>query len=207
MYFLLLLLPYDIVHKIHYHIRCDKSLDVFDKFYKHITYKNNALKKIVEIIIHYNILEKINENDCCKNIYNDLKIIYYSEFNRIKYNHSFWQCFLQLLSKKIMLHYNILLVNNNNTKKNNEYNYLKKSIVIWFDMCKKYNIKLGIMFKLFNSAVSSDNQFVEFKARNIIAIKNFNKFIVAPCILDNNDEFIENNIASNHLRYYLMELI
>ena len=53
MYFLLLLLPYDIVHKIHYHIRCDKSLDVFDKFYKHITYKNNALKKIVEIIIHY----------------------------------------------------------------------------------------------------------------------------------------------------------
>lgn len=207
MYFLFLLLPYDIIHKIHYHIICDNSLDVFDKFYKHITYKNNALKNIIEIIIHYNILRKINENDCCENIYNNLKIIFYSEFNRIKYNHYFWQCFLHMLSKKLMLHYHTLLVNYNNTRKNNEYKYLKKSIVIWFDMCKKYNIKLALLFNSFNNAVSSDNQFVIIKARNIIAIKNFNKFYASPFILDNNDEFIENYIASNHLSYHLMEII
>lgn len=199
MYFLLILLPYDIIYIIHRYIKHDKALHVFQNFCK----KNNALKNILEIIIHHNILRKVNQNDCCENIYNNLKIIFCSEFNRIKYNHYFWQCFLHLLSKKLMVHYHILLVNNNNTKKNNEYKYLKKSIVIWFDMCKKYNTKLGLMFKLFNTAVSSDDEFVELKARNIIAIKNFYKFLIAPGILDNNDDCIENNIASN----YLMQII
>ena len=207
MYFLVLLLPYDIVYLIYQYIRHDNALDIVDKFYKHIIYKNNALKNIIKITIYYDTFQKINENDFCENIYNNLKIIYYSEFNRIKYNHYFWQCFLHLLSKRLMYHYNNLALNYYNKKNNDEYKYLKSSIVLWFDICKKYNMKLALLFKSFNNSFSSNNEFVEIKARNIISIKNFNKFYSCPCILDNNDEFIENNIASNHLRYYLMELI
>lgn len=207
MYFLLLLLPYDIVYLIYQYIKHDNALDIVDKFYKHIIYKNNALKNIIKITIYYDTFQKINENDFCENIYNNLKIIYYSEFNRIKYNHYFWQCFLHLLSKRLMYHYNNLMLNYYNKKNNNEYKYLKNSIVLWFDICKKYNMKLALLFKSLNNSIPPNNEFVEIKARNIIAIKNFNKFYSCPYILYNNEYFIENNIASNHLRYYLMEII
>jgi hypothetical protein len=105
-----------------------------------------------------------------------------------------------MLSKKLMCNYNYLLIHQYTRKKNNTYTYLKKSIVIWFDMCKKYNIELWLLYKIFNN---NHNQYVQIKARNIIAIKNFNKFLFSPVVIENENNIIENNIASN----YLMQII
>ena len=202
-YILLLILPYDIVEYIDNINKQRKACAIIINSYKNHIDRNFALKFIVKMIIidachFYDVKDDIEFN-----LYKYLKIICEAQFNREKYDHYFWQCFLHMLSKTLMYFYYTVAIYHNiyDVKRKNNIYYinLKKSIKLWFLLCNKYNIKLAFIFKK-NILSGQHNEFIYTKARNILKINNFNKFLYAPYVVDNEDFFIENNFATNYLR-------
>ena len=203
-YILLLILPYDIVEYIDIISKQKKACAIIMNYYKNYRDKIGALKVIVKMIItetyhYYDIRDDIEFN-----LYKYLKIIGSSSYNREKYNHYFWQCFLHMLSKMLMYFYETLNIyhytSNNNTGHNIYTIILKQSTKLWFSLCNKYNMKLAFKFRNKNLSIKHNN-FVYTKARNILKITNFNKFLYSPYILDNEEFFIENNFAINHIMH------
>ena len=86
-----------------------------------------------------------------------------------------------------------------NAKKNPSCVYLNKFVTIWFELCKKHNIKLALLFNNINLS-KSYNEYVYIKSRNIVKISNFKKFLCAPNTLDNDEFFIENIFARNYIK-------
>ena len=200
MYHLLSILPFDIVYYIYIIRLRSSSINVVSKYYVYCKNKKNSLKEIITIISGNLIINKSYLNSVfLESFYNNLKIVLNSEYNRIKYNNYFWQCFTHMLSFMLMRCNNKLLLDYCHAKKNPICVYLNEAVTIWFELCKKHNIKLALLFNNINLS-KSYNEYVYIKSRNIIKIKNFKKFFCAPNSLDNDEFFIENNFAKNYIK-------
>ena len=205
MYHLFVFLPFDIVYYIYIINLRSNSINVISKYYIYCRNKKKTLKEITtiisgDLISSDFIINKLYLNNVfLGSFYNNLKIVLYSEYNRIKYNNYFWQCFTHMLSYMLMRCNNKLLFDYCYAKKNPACIYLNKIITIWFELCKKHNIKLALLFNNINLS-KSYNEYVYIKSRNIIKIKNFKKFFCAPNSLDNDEFFIENNFAKNYIK-------
>lgn len=200
MYCLLSLLPFDIVYYIYIINLRSNSINVVSKYYVYCKNKKKSLKEIINVICGRLIGNDLNVNSIfLEQFHNNLKIVLNSEYNRVKYNNYFWQCFTHMLSFMLMRCNNKLLFDYCHAKKNTICFYLNKAITIWFELCKKHNIKLALLFNNINLS-KSYNEYVYIKSRNILKISNFKKFLCAPHILDNDKFFIENNFARNYLK-------
>ncbi len=196
-YILIKFLPYDIVEYIFIINKQNKAANIVINYYRYSNTKNETLKNVVKMFrcdtYHvYDVTDYLQFH-----LYKNLHIIYKSIYNREKYDHYFWQCFLHLLSKMLMYFYNIILISNKNICDKNIFTIiLKKSILLWFQLCQKYNIKLVLLLKKINNI---NSQYLYVWARNISKINNFYTFLYAPRVLYNNQVLIENTVASNYL--------
>ena len=210
---LLIIFPPEIVAIIAQYILISDSADTIYHHLSYYTKKNKILYNSIEYIINhdnyghtlatyftpYSFIKKISVSSL-KNIEN-LEFIsntYYSQ--KLKFNY-FWSRYLTALSYKIMDQYNkihMFNLDNNNTKC---YKNLKITIQLWFKLCKKFNLKLALYTRIFAYNISNNDYKITYEyARNIKPIKNFNKFVCPPVIVNPNNFPFSNNVSLEFLR-------
>ena len=188
-YFILLcILPEDIVYYIVQIINRTNSKNIIYKYYENTRKKLESIKYISYVITSVNYTEYLNSKILSNILIYCLTIIYNSNYNREKYNNNFWIAFTDLLSKKLMVLNNYILINHKNKKNDTEYIILNKSIRLWFKICVKHNIRLSLSF----SKVEHD---VYCFSRQIKEIKNFLKFLSSPRSVDNNNLFLNDDYS------------
>ena len=123
-----------------------------------------------------------------------LKFIVGANITR-KYDLNLWANILQSLSVKINRLRFYQRVNNFSNK--SEYGKkLTQMTNLWLQLCKKFNFKLFLQTNKFEQYV---------RARTIIKINNFDKYLITPTIMQPFQQFgwIDNENASNMLVEYL----
>lgn len=186
-YFILLcILPQDIVYYIVQIINHTNSKNIIYKYYQNTRKKLESIKYISDVITSVNYIEYLN-NKILSNVLTDcLTIIYNSNYKREKYNNEFWIAFTDLLSKKLMVLNNHILINDKNKKNDKQYIILNNSICLWFKICVKHNIRLSLSF-------SKVKNYVYCFSRQIKEIKNFLKFLYPPRSVDSNNLFLNDD--------------
>lgn len=176
-YTLLSIFPPDIVYYIIQIINHTNSKNTIYKYYKNTREKLESLKYIC------NMVTVVNNEILPNNLEESLSKIYLSNYNREKYNREFWIAFTDLLSKKLMMLNNNIMLNQENKNTNLKYKILNTSIYLWFLICVKHNIRLSLYF-------SNAKGYVYCYSRKIKKIKNFIKFLYTPRCVDNNNLFL-----------------
>lgn len=187
---LLVILPPEIVDIIARFIKKSNSIDLIKNHINIIINKNESLKRVLQQAINsYDIYCIINRGLIIIDKYfiNDLKVILSSNYSREKYNHYFWQCLLNILSRGLMICYKKIIFNNNYHKKKlkneDNYIYLKKAIKLWFKICIKHNINL--LLNINNKKLSSNVIYIN--SRKIDVKENefkYNNLLCAPIVTD-----------------------
>ena len=188
-YFILLsILPQDIVYYIVQIINHTNNKNIIYKYYQNTKKKIESIKYISDIITSVNYTEYLDNEILTEKLLNSISIIYNSNYKREKYNNEFWIAFTDLLSKKLMVLNNHILINHKNKKNDTQYIILNNSIRLWFKICVKHNIRLSLSF----SKVEHD---VYCFSRQIKEIKNFLRFLYPPRCVDNNNLFINKDYS------------
>ena len=188
-YFILLsILPQDIVYYIVQIINHTNSKNIIYKYYQNTRKKLESIKYISDIITSVNYIEYLNNEILSNDLTDCLSIIYNSNYKIEKYNTEFWIAFTDLLSKKLMVLNNHILINHKNKKNDTEYIILNNSIRLWFKICVKHNIRLSLSF-------SKVEHYVYCFSRQIKEIKNFLKFLYPPRSVDNNNLFLNDDYS------------
>lgn len=187
-YILLTILSQDIVYYIVQIIKKTNSKSIIYKYYQNTKKKIESIKYISDIITSVNYTEYLDSEILTEKLLNSISIIYNSNYKREKYNNEFWICFTDLLSKKLMILNNHILLINKNKKNDTEYIILNNSIRLWFKICLKHNICVSLSFS------NVENHIYCF-TRQIKEIKNFIKFLYAPRCVDNNNLFLNEHYS------------
>lgn len=188
-YFILLsILPQDIVYYIVQIINHTNSKNTIYKYYQNTKKKIESINYISDIITSINYTEYLDNEILTEKLLNSISIIYNSNYNREKYNNNFWIAFTDLLSKKLMILNNHILINHKNKKNDTQYIILNNSIRLWFKICVKHNIRLSLSF-------SKVEHYVYCFSRQIKEIKNFLKFLYPPRSVDNNNLFLNDDYS------------
>ena len=188
-YFILLsILPQDIVYYIVQIINHTNSKNIIYKYYQNTKKKIESIKYISDIITSVNYTEYLNNDILTEKLLDSLTIIYNSNYKREKYNNEFWICFTDILSKKLMVLNNHILLNHKNKKNDRQYNILNNSIKLWFKICVKHNIRLSLSF-------SKAEYYVYCFTRQIKEIKNFLKFLHHPRSVYINNLFLNDDYS------------
>jgi hypothetical protein len=183
-YFILLsILPQDIVYYIVQIINHINSKNTIYKYYQNTKKKIESINYISDIITSINYTEYLDNEILTEKLLNSISIIYNSNYKREKYNNEFWISFTDLLSKKLMVLNNHILINHKNKKNDTQYIILNNSIRLWFKICVKHNIRLSLSF-------SKVEHYVYCFSRQIKEIKNFLRFLYPPRCVDNNNLFL-----------------
>ena len=187
-YILLSIFPQDIVYYIVEIIKQTNSKNIIYNYYQNTKKKIESIRYISDIITCINYTEYLDNEILTEKLLNSISIIYNSNYKREKYNTEFWIAFIDLLSKKLMVLNNHILINHKNKKNDTQYIILNNSIRLWFKICVKHNIRLSLSF----SKVEHD---VYCFSRQIKEIKNFLRFLYPPRCVDNNNLFINKDYS------------
>lgn len=187
-YVLLSILPPDIVYYIVQIINHINSKNIIYKHYQNTRKKLESINYISNIISSTNYTHYLGNVILTEYFLNSLTIIYKSNYNREKYNNNFWICFTDLLSKKLMVLNNYILLNHKNKNNDIQYNILNNSIKIWFKICVKHNIYISLSF-------SKVEHYIYCFTRQIKEIKNFLKFLYPPRSINNNNLFLNDDYS------------
>jgi hypothetical protein len=188
-YFILLsIFPQDIVYYIVQIIKQTNSKNIIYKYYQNTKQKIESIKYISIMITLVNHSGFLNNEILTNKLPTSLTIIYNSNYNREKYNNNFWIAFTDLLSKKLMVLNNHILINHKNKKNDTQYIILNNSIRLWFKICVKHNIRLLLSF-------SKVEHYDYCFSRQIKEIKNFLKFLYTPRSVDNNNLFLNDDYS------------
>jgi hypothetical protein len=211
-YILLAYLPAELIRYIYIINLKDKSANTLIKHFKHQQIKQKIIKRFVKLFynninslaLHNNLHNSLNiinnslnpakfttfKNEL-KLISAELKYILNSNYSRAEYTYYFWQHFLTLLSKSLM-NYHIAISNIPHPPTDIPKilkNKLNSCIHLWYKLCIKHNIRLAI---LFNNKTLYKN-YVYISARQAGPITDFDRFMVAPIVVGNRGEFIDNS--------------
>jgi hypothetical protein len=193
---LLHLLPVDIVHYIYKIIKND-SIKYLTNFIKIKKNKTISLRCIVYELFNVEIVDNNRKITLFRKfIYDNLKIIYYNNYRLIR---DFWIHILNILSFKLNLIRNHIHINNLNNNNNKDYIAYKKFYGYWFNLCKKYNIKLLIIKKKRLTSLQYENLYIV--SRKLNKIKSEINLFTFPHVLDDNF----NQISIEDSQYYLLD--
>ena len=187
-YVLLCIFPQDIVYYIVQIINHTNSKNIIYKYYQNTKQKIESIKYISNIITSVSYIEYLNNEILSNDLIDCLTIIYNSNYNREKYNNEFWIAFTDLLSKKLMVLNNHIMINQENKNTNPKYKILNNSIRLWFKICVKHNIRHSLSFL-------KVEHYVYCFSRQIKEIKNFLKFLYPPRSVDNNNLFLNDDYS------------
>jgi len=187
-YILLSIFPQDIVYYIVQIINHTNSKNTIYKYYQNTKKQIESIKYISDIITSVNCTQYLDNEILTEKLLNSISIIYNSNYKREKYNNEFWICFTDLLSKKLMVLNNYILLNGKNKKNDIQYNILNNSIKLWFKICVKHNIYISVSF-------SNVEHYIYCFTRQIKEIKNFLKFLYPPRSINNNNLFLNDDYS------------
>lgn len=193
-YVLLSIFPQDIVYYIVKIINHTNSKNTIIKYYQNTKKKLESINYISNMITLVNHSGFLNNEILTNKLIDSLTIIYNSNYKRQKYNNEFWISFTDLLSKKLMVLNNHILINHKNKKNDTEYIILNKSIRLWFKICLKHNIYISLSF-------SKVKHYIYCFTRQIKEIKNFLKFISPPRSINNNNLFLNDDYSRIIITY------
>ncbi len=216
-YFILLcLFPPEIVNIIFKFVLKDKSAKLIYHNLKSYILKKNMLFNSIKHIVYHDVFQCNSNGSYTKyKIYSSyhidcLEYLYYNNYSKMKCDIHFWNHYLNYLSKRLMDVYNKIWIYSLDNNKTKCYQNFKKAVFYWFELCKKHNInlKLGTRTKRHNI---SNNEYIHtyVNANNINNIKNFNKFVYPPSVLNYEYEILElndiidSNTSYNYLHNYL----
>ena len=198
-----IILPREIIHHIYIFYLREKSRDTILHHYKSIQEKTFAIKNIISDMIYYEDCYNSNYKYFHFDLLDNLNCILFNEFSREIYPHEFWQHLLHVISNRLMNMYNRFCINGNDKRTNSDYKQFLVIIETWFKLCIKYNIKLYISrYEDFNKTVIKK---MELNARKMSPIKNLNKYVYAPNVILNDNDYVNTNDAVEILKYYLVE--
>lgn len=197
------LLPIDILKIIYIKLCQNNAYVIILKNVKQRITKKYTIRYIFLKFIQVNSINIYNQNiefliNSVINleIIDNLNYLYIYDF---RLSRSFWIHFLNILSIKLNIIRNYLFITNKiNNEKSKIYHNYKKFYTIWFNICKKYNIKLFII-KRSRFNLSSNYKTISLTSRIINKIKSFNNLFAFPRILDDNYELIDYNTSFNNL--------
>ena len=196
------LLPIDILKIIYIKLCQNNAYVIILKNVKQRITKKYNIRYIFLKFIQVNSINIYNQNiefliNSVINleIIDNLNYLYIYDF---RLSRSFWIHFLNFLSIKLNIIRNYLFITNKiNNEKSKIYHNYKKFYTIWFNICKKYNIKLFII-KRSRFNLSSNYKTISLTSRIINKIKSFNNLFAFPRILDDNYELIDYNTSFNN---------
>jgi hypothetical protein len=200
------LFPPEIVNIILHYNKQSEAKEIIKHYTNLITNKTSSLKFLLkEVLNSYNISHSFQYN--LINLNNELlfhlKRVINSNYSREKYSHYFWLSLINIFSRSLMNYYNYLLFNNKtaNTKLKNNKSYilLKKTIVSWFKLCLKHNVNLA----LYINNKTLKYKFIYVNSKNIEPLHNFNKFLYAPLVYDDNMS-LDYMFCKSYLSNYLL---
>ena len=200
------LLPIDILKIIYIKLCQNNAYNIILKNVKQRINKKYTIRYILLKFIQVNSINIYNQNTeflinsvINFEIIDNLNYLYINDF---RLSRSFWIHFLNILSIKLNIIRNYLFITNeiNNEKSKIYYNY-KKIYTIWFNICKKYNIKLFII-KRSRFNLSSNYKTISLTSRTINKIKSFNNLFAFPRILHDNYELIDYDTSFNNVISY-----
>lgn len=178
-FYLLILLPPEIVNIIYNINLKDKAISSIVRFYK-TRYKYNSCMKY---LIRYTLFM---EYDISFDYIKSLQFSLTNFYNLPKtYNNYFFKNLLALLSYKLMTIHDTILFSKQYIKNDYINYYLKKCINIWFKFCVKINCKISFytINHISNQTINYRNYVNKFK------INSFYKMLYAPNILEYDGEF------------------
>ena len=198
--------PQEIVNIILEFMKQYEATKIIKHYTNIITNKTSSLKFVItEVLNSYNIFHSILDNllNLSDALIIHLKTVINSNYSREKYNHYFWQCLINILSRSIMNYYNYLTIycksTNIKLKKDKNYILLKKTASLWFKLCIKHNISLALYINI--NKKNPTYKFIYVNSKNI-ELQNFNKLLYAPLVYDVNitlDYMHCKNYLSNYL--------
>ena len=202
-YFLLNILPNDIVYYIHKINQISFAKEKLEKYINNFKFIEKSFKKI--LIDAYNVNNQvfINSNQVfiikiSLLINENLTFMKYLSNNYIKKSRIFWIYFLHFIADKLNVIRNYLHIKKLNIKTNKEYLIYRNFYLYWFKICKKYNIKLQISKKNKNNYYSNVLIFTS-SSRNFDKLKSLCNLSRIPIVLDDNYEYINDNILENFI--------
>jgi hypothetical protein len=185
--------PMEIVVIILYYIKQTEAKEIIKHYTNQITNKAISIKFVINKLVNsYNILNSVIDNykETYKNIWGDNEIFIFhlqrvvnSNYSREKYNNTFWQYLLNILSYSLMNYYNYFMYNkptNIKLKNSNNYILFKKTVSLWFKLCLKHNMRLS--FYVNKNKKNFLYDFIYVNSKNIKPITNFNNFLTPPKI-------------------------
>lgn len=204
-YFLLNILPNDIVYYIHKINQISCAKDKLEKYINNFKFIKKSFKKI--LIDAYNVNNQvfINSNQVFINKISLLKnqnltFMKYLSNNYIKKSRIFWIYFLHFIADKLNVIRNYLHIKKLNIKTNKEYLIYRNFYLYWFKICKKYNIKLQISKKNSNNKNYYNNVLIfTSTSRDFDKLKSLCNLSRIPIVLDDNYEYINDNILENFI--------
>ncbi len=198
-FILLNIFPPEIVNIIYRFILIDKSENIIYHNCNAYFVKKFALNKSIQFL-----LETHKTSDSVIKDFNyALNFVLNNYYSKKYYNNYFWNNYLNVLSSKLMhIHNNIILKHCNVSVK-----YLKYLINTWFKLCKKYNIRLALLYKKNNNVSSTDYISIYEYTRNMKPIRTLNKLLCFPCVvyddLDGYPEHYEINESIMYIENFL----
>jgi hypothetical protein len=178
-FYLLILLPPEIVNIIYNINLKDKVASSIVRFYKTRYQYNSCMKYLIRYTLFM-------EYDISFDYIKSLQFSLTNFYNLPKtYNNYFFKNLLALLSYKLMTIHDAILFSKQYIKNDYINYYLKKCINIWFKFCVKINCKISFytINHISNQTINYRNYVNKFK------INSFYKMLYAPNILEYDGEF------------------
>ena len=178
-FYLLIILPPEIVNIIYNFNLKDKTASSIVRFYKTRYQYNSNMKYLIRYTLSM-------ENDISFDYIKSLQFSLTHFYNLPKtYNNYFFKNLLTLLSYKLMFIHDNISFSKHYIKNDYINYYLKKCINIWFKFCVKINCKIS-----FYTINHISNQTINFRNyANKFKINSFYKILYAPNILEYDGEF------------------
>ena len=189
------LFPSDIVYYIYKIIKRENSANHIIHFIKNKKNKDISLKIIILELFNNQIISNSQNIRLFKKVnFNSIKQIFNNNFRFLRI---FWIHLLNILSFKLNLIRNHIHINHLNHNNNNDYILYKKFYSYWFELCKKYNIKLQVIKKSKFSSENYENLFIA--SRSLGKLKSEIKLFRFPYVLDDDYNQISIQNSENYL--------
>lgn len=192
------LFPSDIVYYIYKIIKRENSVNHIIQFIKNKKNKDISLKIIILELFNNQIISSSQNIRLFKKVnFNSIKQIFNNNFRFLRI---FWIHLLNILSFKLNLIRNHIHINHLNHNNNNDYILYKKFYSYWFELCKKYNIRLQVIKKSKFNSENYENLFIA--SRSLGKLKSEIKLFRFPYVLDDDYNQISIQDSENYLLHF-----
>lgn len=192
-FYLLILLPADLVHYIFKIILREKNANIIINRFHFNKISNLTIKNIINFI-------QYDFKNISNTLIDNLNYVLHKNMSK-KYNKVFWEHLLNLLSNRFGDIHIRMVGKNINTNNNIQYRNLKIIIKLWFKICQKYNIKLQLS-EYINIKKKDLINFRIINSKHMIKLLDFGKYYASPRVIANQYDMLTFTENYNFIRNF-----